>query len=248
VALAADDGEMRVLGYIVAAWFLISILGSMAMEAGAAGGLFPLVAIVVIVWMVRSYRREPGAAAGYASASVGPLDHSVEQRLARLADELPPDPLDSDEVVNAWALHARDEAALERLRLTYSEIRQRYVCALQELAALRGRTETEDVVLLAAYQRLDAEVEQIRDYVGAVRVLADEGPELVERAIKEHADAERALEEARHSVAVNARTNEALVLADEKLQGARDALAKGDERPLDALRLAGEARRLAENL
>jgi hypothetical protein len=79
-------------------------------------------------------------------------------------------------------------------------------------------------------------------------VLADEGPELVERAIKEHADAERAVEEARHSAAVDARTTEALILADAKLQGARAALVKGDERPLDALRLAGEARRLAENV
>ena len=238
---------MRVLGYIVAAWLLISILGSMAFGAGATGGIFPLVVVGVIVWMVRSYRR--GApAGGYASTSIGELDRSVEQRLARLADELPPDPLDSDEVVNAWALHGRDGAALERLRLTYSEIRQRYVGAREELADLRGRTDVEDVVLLAAYQRLDAEVEQIRDYVGAVRVLADEGPELVERAIKEHADAERALEEARHSVAVNASTTEALVLADAKLPGARDALAEGDERPLAALRLAGEARRLAQNL
>ncbi len=239
---------MRLVGYIVAAWFLISILGSVLMGAGAAGGLFPLVLIVVVAWMVRSYRGGAGERpGGYASASVAQLDRSVEQRLARLADELPPDPLDSDEVVDAWALHGRDGAALERLRLTYGEVRQRYVAVHEELAALRGRTDTEDVVLVEAYRQLDAEVERIRDYVGAVRLLADEGPELVERALKEHADAERALEEARHSVAVNPRTNEALVLADAKLQGARDALAKGDERPLDALRLASEARRLTEN-
>jgi hypothetical protein len=239
---------MRLVGYIVAAWFLISILGSVLMGAGAAGGLFPLVLIGVLAWMVHSYRRGTGERAGAsASASVAQLDRSVEQRLARLTDELPPDPLDSDDVVNAWALHGRDGAALERRRLTYGEVRQRYVAVREELAALRDRTDTEDVVLVEAYRQLDAEVERIRDYVGAVRLLADEGPDLVERAIKEHADAERAHEEARLSVAVNARTNEALVLADAKLQGARDALAKGDERPLDALRLASEARRLAEN-
>ena len=41
------------------------------------------------------------------------------------------------------------------------------------------------------------EVEALRDYVGAVRLLADEAPSLVDRAIEEHAKAEEALEEAR---------------------------------------------------
>jgi hypothetical protein len=239
---------VRIAAYLIAAWLLISIVGSMVLGAGATGGLFPLLVVGIVVWLVRSYRRGPAARSDGAAASVAALDESIEHRLDALARELPPDPLESDEVVNAWALHGRDGAALERLRLSYSDIRRRYVAACDDLASLRTHTSIEDAVLLTAYEQLDAEVEQIRDYVGAVRVLADEGPELVERAIKEHADAERAVEEARHSAAVDARTTEALILADAKLQGARAALVKGDERPLDALRLAGEARRLAENL
>lgn len=50
VATAADYSELRALGYIVGTWFLLSILGSMVMGAGAAGSLFPLVAICVIAW------------------------------------------------------------------------------------------------------------------------------------------------------------------------------------------------------
>ena len=137
---------------------------------------------------------------------------------------------------------------MNKLYETYAEMRQRLLSAaaqLEELRARRKRPNVDIAVLIDQYRDLDAEVEALRDYVGAVRLLADEAPSLVDRAIEEHAKAEEALEEARARAIVESRSLDALELADAKLRGAREALEKGAERPLDALRLATEARRLA---
>lgn len=240
---------MRLFGYIVAGWLAISFFSSAIFMVGGGIGdanlLFPVLVIAVVFWLRRHYRK--GDYRGdEAPTAIRRLDAAVERRLAQLAEDLPPDPLQSDEVVNAWALHGRDGAALERLRTTYEEIRDRHVEARYELSRLRSVTDGQSwTSTVDGYQRLDAEVEHLRDYVGAVRLLADEAPELVDRAIAEHARAEQAVRNARHTV-IDPRSADALELADEKLQGARAALAKGAERPLDALRLATEARRLAE--
>jgi hypothetical protein len=244
--------HMRLFGYIVAGWFLLAMSQFLiwSLPAGLGGPLWLLIAGGGVYWLVRSYRsgKDAEAIGTEAAAAVRGLDASVEDRLARLRAELPPDPLSSEGVVNAWALHSENGQAVEQLYETYAEMRERLLSAsalLEHLRAERSRPAVDIADLIDRYRELDAEVEAVRDYVGAVRLLADEAPSLVARAIEEHAKAEEALELARAKASVESRSLEALELADAKLRGAREALQQGAERPLDALRLAAEARRLA---
>jgi hypothetical protein len=243
---------MRLVGYIVAGWFLLAMSQFViwALPAALGGPVWLLLAGGGVYWLVRRYRagNEAESIGSEAAAAVRGLDASVEDRLTRLRGELPPDPLASEDIVDAWSLHADDGAAVSRLYETYAEMRQRLLSAsarLEELRARRKRPNVDIAALIDQYRNLDADVEALRDYVGAVRLLADEAPSLVDRAIEEHAKAEEALEEARARAIVESRSLDALELADAKLRGAREALEKGAERPLDALRLATEARRLA---
>jgi len=243
--------RMRLFGYVVAGWFLLAMSQFViwSLPAGLGGPLWLLIAGGGIYWLVRHYRagKEVESIGSEAAAAVRGLDTSVEDRLTRLRYELPPDPLASEQIVDAWTLHAEDGAAVNKLYDTYAEMRQRLLSAtaqLEELRARRKRPNVDIAVLIDQYRDLDADVEALRDYVGAVRLLADEAPSLVDRAIQEHAKAEEALEEARAKAIVESRSLDALELADAKLRGARDALQQGTERPLEALRLAAEARRL----
>jgi hypothetical protein len=244
--------HMRLFGYIVAGWFLLAMSQFLiwSLPAGLGGPLWLLIAGGGGYYLVRHYRagKEVESIGSEAAAAVRGLDTSVEDRLTRLSYDLPPDPLASEEIVDAWSLHSEDGTAMNKLYETYAEIRQRLLTAtaqLEDLRARRKRPNVDIAVLIDQYRELDADVEALRDYVGAVRLLADEAPSLVDRAIEEHAKAEEALEEARARAIVESRSLDALELADAKLRGAREALEKGAERPLDALRLATEARRLA---
>ena len=244
--------RMRLFGYIVAGWFLLAMSQFViwSLPAGLGGPLWLLIAGGGVYYLVRHYRagKEVESIGSEAAAAVRGLDSSVEDRLTRLKYELPPDPLASEEIVGAWSLHGEDGAAMNKLYDTYAEMRQRLLTAtaqLEELRARRKRPNVDIALLIDQYRELDEDVESLRDYVGAVRLLADEAPSLIDRAIEEHAKAEEALEEARARAIVESRSLDALELADAKLRGAREALEKGAERPLDALRLATEARRLA---
>jgi hypothetical protein len=245
--------RMRLIGHIAAGWFLLvmSQFVIWAMPAALGGPVWLLLAGGGIYWLVRHYRagNEAESIGSEAAAAVRGLDASVDDRLTRLKHELPPDPLSSGQIVDAWSLHAEDATAVTKLYDTYAEMRQRLVTAtaqLEDLRARRKRPNVDIASLIDQYRELDTDVEALRDYVGAVRLLADEAPSLVERAIEEHAKAEEALEEARARAIVESRSLDALELADAKLRGAREALQKGAERPLEALRLAAEARRLAD--
>ena len=85
----------------------------------------------------------------------------------------------------------------------------------------------------------DGDVEEAEEYLRSARTLAVEAPELVDRAIAEHGRAKRVIDSGDETA------EDVLLAADERLQGARDALRKDEERPLDALRLASEAERVA---
>ena len=82
----------------------------------------------------------------------------------------------------------------------------------------------------------------MQEYVRALDLIARHEPELVQTAISEHAEAKDAVDRARE---LDAPVQE-LLEADAKLQGARVALRRAEERPLDALRLADEAEQLAD--
>lgn len=136
----------------------------------------------------------------------------LDGRVAHLLGRFPEDPLESDDIVGAWGAHVHDPEALGRLRESYAQTRR---------------------------QLTAGDVDSAEQYLRSIRLLAHEGPELVDRALEQHGRARRAVE------AVDGDSTAALLAADARLQGARDALRKDEERPLDALRLASEAERLA---
>ena len=220
---------VRTLGYLLAGWILFGFAtnGLISLQGGSpAGALVGALAAAGLVWLVRSYRRGPG----------GPLVDELEDRLDRLADQLPPDPLSSAAVVQAWSLHTADREASERLRRQYESVRRTVEEVQGELDVARATG------VLRRRDRLDAKLAQVQDYVGSLDLLAAHEPELVDQAIAEHAEAAESIDLARHSDA----DVDALLAADAKLQGARDALRRSDERPLDAIRLAEEAEQIAE--
>jgi hypothetical protein len=106
---------------------------------------------------------------------------------------------------------------------------QRELDAVRESGVIRRR------------ERLEAKLAQVHDYVRSIDLLAAAEPELVDQAIAEHAEAAASIDAARKSGA----DVEQLVAADVRLQGAREALRRNEERPLDAIRLAEEAERIA---
>jgi hypothetical protein len=198
-AAAADITRIRTFGYIVAGWFLLGFALNGAYAVSGAGVFVAVLGVAGIAWLIRSYRQ-------------GPRPEPSDPRLARLAAAFPHDPLQNDEIVDAWGAHVHDADALARLRASYERTR-------------RGLTA--------------GNVDEAEDYLRSVRLLAGEAPELVDRALEEHGRAQRALETGDEAPTA------ALLAADARLQGARDALRKDEERPLDALRLATEAERLA---
>ena len=110
----ADMTRMRLFGYIVAGWFLLGMSQFViwSLPAGLGGPLWLLLAGGGVYWLVRHYRagKEVESIGSEAAAAVRGLDSSVEDRLTRLRYELPPDPLASEDIVDAWSLHSDDGA------------------------------------------------------------------------------------------------------------------------------------------
>jgi hypothetical protein len=219
---------VRTFGYMLAAWVLFGIAmnGIVSLLAGGPmGTLSGVVAVAAIVWLVRSYRQGPGSS----------LVRELQRRLDALSARLPADPLASASVVNAWSVHLGDPEANERLRREYEAARgtvdevQRELDHVRETGAVRRR------------ELLEAKLGEVREYIRSIDVLAAREPELVDQAIAEHAEAAESIDQARMTRA----DVRALLAADEKLQGARDALRRDAERPLDAIRYAEEAEQIA---
>ena len=226
---------MRKVGYFFVGWILFgfAMSGLFALAAGEGSGLiFGAAAAAGLVWLVRSYRSGGGEASGWP-----PLAAYVFDELRRLEERLPADPLESRTVVGAWSIHLHDPEATERLRSTYAAMRGAVADARAGLEAA-GPGGAEERA-----RRLEARLGEVQDYVRALDLVAQHEPELVQTAIAEHAQAQSAVERARE---LHVPVDE-LLAADAKLQGARTALRRAEERPLDALRLAEEAEQLADH-
>jgi len=206
---------MRIVGYLFAGWLLFGIAttGLTGLLTGDPSSfVFGAAAVAGLVWLVRSYRKG------------GPL----ERRVRALQSRLPLDPLESDEIVNAWSIHGGDPVADARLRETYDGMRG----SVEEVhAALETGGDA------ARKERLQSKLDHVEDYLRAVDLLAAHEPELVGQAISEHAEARALVDRAGLPV-------DRLLDADAKLQGARAALRREDERPVEAIRLASEAERI----
>ena len=206
---------MRIVGYLFAGWLLFGIAttGLTGLLTGDPSSfVFGAAAVAGLVWLVRSYRKG------------GPL----ERRVRALQSRLPLDPLESDEIVNAWSIHGGDPVADARLRETYDGVRG----SVEEVhAALETGGDA------ARKERLQSKLDHVEDYLRAVDLLAAHEPELVGQAISEHAEARALVDRAGLPV-------DRLLDADAKLQGARAALRREDERPVEAIRLASEAERI----
>lgn len=219
---------MRKLGYFFAGWILFGFAmnGLVSLMGGEpSGALFGALAAGGFVWLVRSYREGPGAS----------LVHELQEQLDRLVERLPPDPLSSAAIVSAWSVHTADPEAGDRLRQEYESARRTVDEAQRELDLVRMTG------VARRNERLEAKLAQVQDYVRAIDLLAAHEPELVEHAITEHAEAAESIDLARRTGA----DVEELIAADAKLQGARDALLRNEERPLDAIRFAEEAEPIA---
>jgi hypothetical protein len=223
---------VRTLGYLVVGWivFGLSMNGLVMLSSGDVSGLFiAAVAIAALVWLIRSYRRGSDRT-GVLPSAFG----SLADQFAQLDERLPADPLENRAIVTAWSLHVHDPDASGELQSQYESVRRILADARADLEAAPDSATDE------RRRRLEEKLAEVQDYLQAVDTLAEHEPELVEAAIAEHADASAAVERAREEgVPV-----ERLVAADAKLRGAREALRKAEERPLDALRLADEAERL----
>ncbi|HKF13793.1 MAG TPA: hypothetical protein VKB13_01025 [Gaiellaceae bacterium] len=235
-ALATDIGCVRLFGYIVAGWFLIWTLSTSLVLAGGAGPVVaPLVAVGVIALLVHTYRR--GGRAG----RFDEVERLLDARLTEFERALPADPLENAQLVAAWTLHGDDRDTNSQLAETYREMREKVAAARSELELLRSTGTAAD------YARLQRDVAEIHEYLRAISVLSTEAPELLDRALAAHADALRAVD-AKRETTEDATALELLEHADATLKGARAALVRGDERPLDALLLTMEARRLADSV
>jgi len=206
---------MRIVGYLFAGWLLFGIAttGLTGLLTGDPSSfVFGVAAVAGLVWLVRSYRKG------------GPL----ERRVRALQARLPLDPLESDEIVNAWSIHGGDPAADARLRETYDGVRGSVeeVHAALEIGGDAARKE-----------RLQTKLDHVEDYLRAVDLLAAHEPDLVGQAISEHAEARSLVDRAGLPV-------DRLLDADAKLQGARVALRREHERPVEAIRLASEAEQI----
>ena len=206
---------MRIAGYLIAGWVLFGV-ASTGLTGLLTGDPSSFVfGIVAAGGLVWLVR-------SYRKG--GPL----ERRVRALQARLPLDPLESDAIVNAWSVHGGDPAADARLRETYDGVRGS-VAEVQSALEAGGDA--------ARRERLQAKLDDVEDYLHAVDLLAAHEPELVEQAISEHA-------EARSLVDGAGLPADRLLDADAKLQGARAALRRDDERPVEAIRLAGEAEQI----
>jgi hypothetical protein len=206
---------MRIVGYLFAGWLLFGIA-----TTGLAG---------LLTGDPSSFVFGATAVAGLvwlvrSYRKGGPL----ERRVRALQARLPLDPLESDSIVNAWSIHGGDPVADARLRETYDGVRG----SVHEVqAALDTGGDA------ARKERLQAKLDHVEEYLRAVDLLAAHEPELVGQAISEHAEARSLVDEAVLPV-------DRLLDADAKLQGARAALRRDDERPVEAIRLANEAEQI----
>lgn len=226
---------MRKVGYFFVGWILFgfALNGLFVLASGSFSGLIlGAVAVAGFLWLLRSYRGGNERASGWT-----PVAAYVFDELRRLEERLPADPLESGTVVGAWSIHLHDPEATERLRSTYAAMRGAVAEARADLEAAEPTGADERA------RRLEARLAEAQDYVRALDLLAQHEPELVQTAITEHAQAQTAVERAR---GLDVPIDE-LLAADAKLQGARTALQRADERPLDALRLAEEAEQLADD-
>jgi hypothetical protein len=206
---------MRIVGYLFAGWLLFGI---------ATTGLTGL-----LTGDPSSFVFGVAAVAGLvwlvrSYRKGGPL----ERRVRALQARLPLDPLESDAIVNAWSIHGGDQLADARLRETYDGVRGSF-------EEVRAALETGGDA--ARKERLQAKLDRVEDYLRAVDLLAAHEPELVGQAISEHAEARSLVDRAGLAV-------DRLLDADAKLQGARAALRREDERPVEAIRLASEAEQI----
>ena len=95
---------MRTLGYFFVGWILLGFATTGLFSLGAGGLAGPLTGVLAaagLVWLVRSYRRGPGAT----------LVRGLQEDVDRLAGRLPADPLSSAAIVGAWGVHIGDHEA-----------------------------------------------------------------------------------------------------------------------------------------
>lgn len=264
----------RILLYIGGGYVALVLL-STVLFTGPAG--LPLLALVVLAYLLhrggalRKLRADSGVSFTLArpGALPAPVDDArlddarrharrFEETERRLEAALPDDPLESPALVAVLAayLHEPPEAQA-RLEAEYRDRRKQLLALTDKVRLLGSPDDLGPGAVhgwLDAAEEIDAELSEIEAYAADLEGRAAETDGLLEKAL-EHATraggvlttARDGLTAVRDSMATSA-LQERLEDAEVKHGAAWNALEKGKERPLSALRFADEAATLAEEV
>jgi hypothetical protein len=245
----------RVLLYIAGGYVALVLISS-ALYTGAGG--LPLLIVVVIAYflyrrgMIGKGRAQPSLTFKIDRPDALPaVDHDrnvrrLEKAEPRLAAALPADPLESASLVAVLSsyLHEPPEARA-RLEAEYRERYEQFIEWRGKLRSVESPAEAEE--LASELAELEAYVEQLQERAAEADGLLERAVERATRAGDEVGAAGRELA----SIDDSARADllrEQLETANTKQRDAWDALEKGRERPLSALRLADEAAEMATDV
>lgn len=247
-----------VLGYFA---LMLAMSGLSLIAAGEVLGFFLILVAAALVYLIIRLERERRRArkfGGYADAIEG-YERRFAAAVESLQRKLPEDALDNPavlELLSAYEQESSDEA--DEIRSEYARLRQLFLDWQKDFEHLHAENEAGTIGLPARFvehsdqldQRLTelfAEVERLEARAAAIGKAADDPLDEIARAALALEDAKAACRRA-FGEALPAELESELTAGDEKLEQAREALAKDAERPLVASRLARQICDLAASV
>jgi hypothetical protein len=244
--------------YILAYFALMLGLSGLSLlwAGNAYGFVLLLVAALLIYVLVRMerMRRRDRRYGGYGTAIDG-----YEQRFTdaerTLESKLPENALDNPALVELLSAYEHDADDTEAIRRLYAQLQERFTAWRDEFEHLHALNEAGAVGLperfADRYDELDRQLSQLLADVKRLETRAAAVDRALEDPLGHIAEGALMLEQAEATCArafggtIPEELSAKLKLGREKLAGARDAIAAGAERPLDAVRLAQEVCALA---
>ena len=247
--------------YILAYFALmLGLSGLGLLWSGSAYGfvlcIIAAVLIYVLVRMERARRRERRYG-GYGTAIDG-YELRFADAVEELESKLPADALDNPALVELLSAYEHEADDAEAIRALYAQLQERFAVWREDFARLHAMNEAGAVGLperfAERYDELDRRLTQLLEDVRQLETRAAAVDRILDDPLGQIAEGALMLEQAEATCArtFGAKIPEELaaklVLAREKLAGARAAIAAGAERPLEAVRLAQEVRTLARGV
>jgi hypothetical protein len=247
--------------YVLAYFALmLGLSGLSLLWAGEAYGLLLILVaaalIYVLVRMERTRRRERRYG-GYGEAIEG-YERRFTDAERELEPKLPENALDSPPLLGLLTAYEHDPTDAEQVRSDYAELRQRFLDWREEFEQMKAFDEADAIGLPQEFaQRYEELARELRDLTADVKRLESRAAD-VDHATEDPLDhiARAALKLEQTKAACVHRFAEKippelasqLAAGDDKLGQARAAIAKGAERPLDAVHLSQEVCALAASV